>query len=704
MKKYFQLVGIFSIIFFHLFCLSLFADEVITIISDEITYDENKTTLTATGSVIVEYGDYKLSTPKLIYNKKNNILTAKHPIELQDKGTFKIMADSAEINDDFKKIIASHASALIEKTFYVKSEELQRFESGKTIFYTTEGTACQVCPSSPIPMWQIKSERIIHDHTAQQLQFKNARMEFLGLPIFYTPYLRIPEPGIKRATGLLTPKILTSDLLGVGVKQPFYINLNRTSDITLSLLKTTKTQFLLETDYRKIFSNGSLTISGAAKPRSRKNIIDGYFQIFGKLNVLNNSLLSYDATAVSDSGFLGKYGYSDTDRLTSKATLTKQMKRNFSEISTTYFTSLRDNEKEEYIIVPNFYSRYFKHNKRFDVFSGAEISVVGLKKKNLDSDYKIHASFDIEKTLKTKKGLRLKGSTKILSSLHRIHKKNTKKTLFKYIDPTFGLEVSYPLYRGSIKRVDTIKPMLQLVYNPLIKINDEIPNSDSQQIKLDQTSLFSLNRFSGLDKQESGLRLNAGVEYAVESNGPYSYDIAVGQIFRQNPSTQFSEGSGLSGMKSDVLISGNVDYKSLIAIHGEQLFDQNLKLKHVETTLSYLQPDRTVSSGLIFFEADLSENRPTDLLELTLGVEANIRKNWLSSFNLRRNLNENENINASLKFSYENECAKINLTFKKRFTETNSLPADTSVELTFDLNGIGENRNSKRKSNCLIYN
>ena len=125
--------------------------------------------------------------------------------------------------------------------------------------------------------------------------------------------------------------------------------------------------------------------------------------------------------------------------------------------------------------------------------------------------------------------------------------------------------------------------MLQLVYNPLIKINDEIPNSDSQQIKLDQTSLFSLNRFSGLDKQESGLRLNAGVEYAVESNGPYSYDIAVGQIFRQNPSTQFSEGSGLSGMKSDVLISGNVDYKSLIAIHGEQLFDQNLKLKHVET-------------------------------------------------------------------------------------------------------------------------
>ena len=167
---------------------------------------------------------------------------------------------------------------------------------------------------------------------------------------------------------------------------------------------------------------------------------------------------------------------------------------------------------------------------------------------------------------------------------------------------------------------------------------------------------------------------------------------------------QFSEGSGLSGIKSDILISGNLSYKSFLSMHGEQLYDQNLKLKHAETTINFTESNRSLSSGLIFFESDLTENRPNELTELTLGVESQLNRNWLSSFDLRRNLNEHENINASLKFSYENECANINLSFKKRFTNTNSLPEDTSIELTFDLNGIGEKRKSLRKSNCLIYN
>ena len=123
-------------------------------------------------------------------------------------------------------------------------------------------------------------------------------------------------------------------------------------------------QFLLESDYRKIFENGSLYISGAAKPNSENNLFDGYFQIFGNTIVFNKSKLSFDATAVSDSSFLGKYGYSDTDRLTNTIALTKQLQHSFSKLTTTYFTSLRENEKDEYIIVPNFYTRYYKNNKR----------------------------------------------------------------------------------------------------------------------------------------------------------------------------------------------------------------------------------------------------------------------------------------------------------------------------------------------------
>ena len=704
MKKYNRTSFVITLASFFFHCVYCSANEVVTIIADEITYDDERATLKAVGEVEVQYGDYKLLTPELTYNKDKNLLIAAKPIEIKNKDIFKVLASSAQINDEFKQIIALHASALIEKTFYVQSKKMERNKQGQSFFYSSVGTACEICPSSPVPMWQIKSERIVHDPKTKQLHFTNARMEFLGLPIFYTPYLRIPEPGIKRATGLLTPKLLTSNLLGVGIKQPFYINLDQTSDITLSILKTTKTKFLLESDYRKLFNQGSLFISGAAKPESENNILDGYFQVLGSAITFGGSKLSYDATAVSDRGFLGKYGYSDTDRLTSTIKLTKQMERSFSGISGTYFTSLRDNYQGEYSIAPNFFTRHFMHSKNFNTFSGIEISLVGLTNKNLENNLRLNTSVDVEKEWKTRQGFQIKSINKISSSLYRINFNDGRYNLYKYFDPTLGLELTFPFYRDLKQRMDIIKPTLQLVYSPDLTINDEVPNTDSQPVKLDQSSLFSLNRFSGLDQQEYGLRLNSGIEYSVDNNGPFSYDLALGQIFRTNTSTQFSEGSGLSGLKSDILISGNINYKSSLTVYGQQLYNQDLKLKQAETTLSFIQAEQTVTSGLIFFEADLNENRPSDLTELTLGIDSTLNRNWLTSFHLRRNINENENINASLQFTYENECSKINLSFKRRFTETNSLPADTSVELTFDLNGIGDKRNSLRKSNCLIYN
>ena len=696
-------VIILSICFAQTF-FSVSATENITIVADEIVVLNQGSKLRASGNVQINYGAYQLTTTKLTYDKKKNVITVNNPVELKNKNVFTILASSAEISDDFKKIIASQASALIEKKFYIKSKEMERFRNGKSSFYSSIGTTCEVCPSSPVPMWQIKSDTILHDPTTKQLHFKNARMEFLGLPVFYTPYLRIPEPGVKRATGLLTPKILTSDLLGVGLKQPFYINLNRSSDVTFSILKTTKTKFLLETDFRKLFDNGKIKISGAAKPESKNNILDGYFQLSGYASVFKNSKLSFDITAVSNSGFLGKYGYSDTDRLTSTLALTKQEKKTFSQVSTTYFTSLRDNTEEEYTVAPNFYTRYFKYNDQLNLFLGTEISLIGLTKKNLDTNLRFNVSIDTEKNWSNKSGLLLKGTSKFSGSIYHLKEDDAKDSFYKHIDPTLGLELTFPLYKESNTQRDTIKPKLQLIYNPNFNLNDEIPNSDSQQVKLDQSSLFSLNRFSGLDRQELGLRLNTGVEYSVQNNGPFSYDLVLGQIFRKKPSKQFSEVSGLSGVKSDILISGNFDYNSLMKIHAQQLYDQNFNLKQGETTLSYLQPTRTITSGLIFFDADATENRPSDLIELTLGLESSITKNWLARFDLRRNIREKENINALLKFSYENECANVNLSFRRRFTETTTLPADTSIELTFDLNRIGNKRNPLRKSDCLIYN
>ena len=132
----------FSVTFF--FCSLLYSNETVTISSDYIAYDKKGTTLIASGNVRVQYGNYKLSTPELSYNKETKLLIAKQPIELKNKDSFKIIADSAQINDDFKEIIASHASALIEKTFYLKSQKMHRSKNGESTFYSIVGAECDI--------------------------------------------------------------------------------------------------------------------------------------------------------------------------------------------------------------------------------------------------------------------------------------------------------------------------------------------------------------------------------------------------------------------------------------------------------------------------------------------------------------------------------------------------------------------------------
>ena len=38
-------------------------------------------------------------------------------------------------------------------------------------------------------------------------------------------------------------------------------------------------------------------------------------------------------------------------------------------------------------------------------------------------------------------------------------------------------------------------------------------NQDSIEIDIDNTNLFSINRFSGKDRQEQGLWINSGIKY-----------------------------------------------------------------------------------------------------------------------------------------------------------------------------------------------
>ena len=57
------------------------------------------------------------------------------------------------------------------------------------------------------------------------------------------------------------------------------------------------------------------------------------------------------------------------------------------------------------------------------------------------------------------------------------------------------------------------EPIAQLVYRGSSTTDVGITNDDAQSFVFDDTNLFSYNRFSGIDRQETGLRANLGGHY-----------------------------------------------------------------------------------------------------------------------------------------------------------------------------------------------
>ena len=58
----------------------------------------------------------------------------------------------------------------------------------------------------------------------------------------------------------------------------------------------------------------------------------------------------------------------------------------------------------------------------------------------------------------------------------------------------------------------TLEPIAQVIYSDTIGESD-VPNNDSTLVEFDTTNLFSIDRFPGEDRVETGLRANVGLTY-----------------------------------------------------------------------------------------------------------------------------------------------------------------------------------------------
>jgi LPS-assembly protein len=88
---------------------------------------------------------------------------------------------------------------------------------------TLESVTFTTCPVTD-PAWQLRANDIVLDTTTRTGTARNTRVDFLGVPILYSPWLTFPL-GSERKSGFLFPGIGYSTRSGWQANVPYYFNL-----------------------------------------------------------------------------------------------------------------------------------------------------------------------------------------------------------------------------------------------------------------------------------------------------------------------------------------------------------------------------------------------------------------------------------------------------------------------------------------------
>ena len=205
-------------------------------------------------------------------------------------------------------------------------------------------TSCNECEGKE-PNWYLSASSAERDSDNFNIIYKDVTVRVKGLPIAYIPYLRMPDPSVRRARGFLVPEAVLTSNLASGLKIPYFIPFGSSSDLLITPYFSSKTA-TLEYRFRKKFRNGELIGNGSFSDDDLVNNDLRYFsQLVGNYKLGYGIDLNFDIGTVGDSSYLGDYVYSEESEFNSEISLKKTIvqKQQFFYGDLSY---LRENEQD----------------------------------------------------------------------------------------------------------------------------------------------------------------------------------------------------------------------------------------------------------------------------------------------------------------------------------------------------------------------
>ncbi len=635
---------------------------------------------------------------KVEYDLKSETIKTTGKTEISNKSGQKMTLSDSYLTKNGTDIDGSDIQIWLGEHVYMESDKITR-DGDITIATDATFTACKNCDSFG-DAWEITSKKIKHNMDSRMLAFYNMVFWAYDFPILWLPYFDMPDPGVKHKTGFLTPNLESTNKMGTQINVPFYTYISDTHDATITFSYLTHENPLFQLEHRLNGSHSEFRTRGSFT-HNREG--ENRWHIFNDdiIELGENARATIFLERASDKTYLQKYGfYNEQPYLDSGAKIEVFGQSGYVIADAHIFQELRSTTRRYSVpngnILPNIRAIYQTtpmFASTYATFMGdiLGISGDGTSTQRIIGEARVTSPWT------------LWGGNRLTASIA------TRYDIYNFDDalmldgdiysgmknrflPSGYLEWGLPLFRPSTSWTQVIEPRARITTMRHIDESQFAANNDSVGALLSDATLFSNNRFSGLDLWENGTFADYGVRWSAFNANGKTIEAFIGQTYDFTKREDTDRNSGFRNGQSDYV--GRIEYNNMEWLNVYTRFRlarDDLALRHTETNFVLGTPRNFVNLGHIwsrqFYDA---QTQAETIHEFAGGIGIGITDRWSVRWNAIYNATNDNFQQHNGALYYEHPCYYLSFGYRRDNAKKADYVGTTTFQFRFGISVDGK--------------
>lgn len=631
-----------------------------------LSYDRSSDVISAQGRVLMQYEGYSIACEDLRYEQKTGNLTCVGNVQLLDPAGNKYTARNIEVTGGMKQAFIQSLTLTTTDGARVTANDVQYSSTLETVLNQATYTPCGECIDAKGNRigWKVKAAKLIQNSETKTIYFEQPSLEVLGIPVAWLPWLSLPDPSAKQSNGFLLPSVNYKAEYGARITAPYFINVGDDTQILLAPSLMSRQGFLMAAEWQQRFDYGTFTVKASGiyqlDPGAFSGIGNrewrGAIQSSGRFEPVADWTVGWSYSAFTDAAYFDDYDFNTANWVTNEVYATHLSSDFYADLRLQQFLKLGQfgteaaadsAQAQQAVTLPNARGAGY-----FDLGEWGQVrangNLLGVQRdETAAASYggipytfgfegsKTHASGELswQNQLIAPGGvvvtpyLGLRADISSYDSGAALSAgEPTDQFLFE-ATPIAAVDFRWPLFAANGLDTHLLEPIAQLVYRGSDTSLVGITNDNAHSFVLDDTNLFSYDRFTGSDRQETGLRANVGARYLANFSGGQWLEIVGGQSFRLAGVNAFGASDPVntgvsSGLEDDasyvVLGARGSPYEGLTLGAKMQVDPDGPRVARAGVGGSYAFGPYSVGSDYVYLPADAATGVTADQHEVTV--------------------------------------------------------------------------------------